>query len=80
MRSSIPLYKSGFFSNRMMNVAVAVCSAVQISAVVFSPIASVFGVVPLNVTQWMIVAGISLVPLITGEIGKIFFAKKRSST
>lgn len=81
MRSSVPLYKAGIFSNRMMNAAVAICTAVQISVVIFPPLAEIFGVVPLNATQWMVVAGLSLAPLITGEAGKMFFAgkKKRSS-
>mgnify|MGYP003293686334 CR=1 FL=1 len=41
------------------------------------PLAEIFGVVPLNATQWMIVAGLSLAPLITGETGKMFFAGKK---
>ena len=79
MRSALPLFKAGFFSNRMMNTAVLLCGAVQASVVVFPPLAEVFGVIPLNPVQWAAVAGLSFVPLITGEIGKIFFAKKKSS-
>ena len=78
-RSSLPLYKAGIFSNRMMNAAVLLCGAVQASVVVIPPLAGIFGVIPLNAVQWGAVAGLSLVPLITGEIGKIIFAGKKSS-
>ncbi|MBQ2841408.1 MAG: calcium-translocating P-type ATPase, PMCA-type [Clostridia bacterium] len=79
MRSSLPLFKAGIFSNRMMNIAVVLCTAVQAAVVVFSPLAEIFGVVALSGIQWMIVTGLSIVPLITGEIGKIVFTRKRSS-
>jgi Ca2+-transporting ATPase len=72
-RSSLPLYKAGLFGNRMMNLAVAVCVALQVAVVVIAPLANVFGTVPLNGKQWGIVIGLSAVPLITGEIGKIIF-------
>ncbi len=75
-RSSLPLYKAGFFSNRMMNLAVILCSAVQASVVIIPPLAEVFGVIPLNAVQWAVVAGLSLVPLIAGELGKALFARK----
>ncbi len=78
-RSSSPLYKAGFFSNKMMNIAVAVCTLVQAAVVIISPLADIFGTVPLNATQWAIVAGLSLVPLITGEIGKMIYAQKKSN-
>lgn len=76
MRSTLPLYKAGVFSNKMMNISVLVCCAMQ-AAVVFIPkLAKLFGVIPLNSVQWLTVIGLSLVPLISGEIGKLFFIKK----
>ncbi len=78
-RSSLPLYKAGFFSNKMMTLAVAVCSLVQAAVVVIPPLADIFGVVPLNTSQWGIVIVLSLVPLITGEIGKVLYAQKKSN-
>lgn len=77
MRSSLPLFKAGIFSNRMMNLAVALCSAVQASVVVFSPLAGIFGATALTGIQWLIVAGLSLVPLITGETGKTVYTRKK---
>lgn len=77
-RSSLPLYKAGFFSNKAMNFAVIVCTAVQASVVILEPLAKIFGVVPLSLNQWLIVLALSLVPLISGEIGKICFSKQKS--
>lgn len=79
MRSALPLFRAGVFSNRMMNMAVAVCGAVQASVVVFPPLARIFGVTALSSVQWATVAVLSLVPLITGEVGKTVFARKKSS-
>lgn len=74
-RSSVPLYKAGLFSNRMMTLAVIICTAVQASVVIFEPVANIFGVIPLNMNQWLVVAALSLAPLIISEIGKIIFSK-----
>ncbi|MBR5562179.1 MAG: calcium-translocating P-type ATPase, PMCA-type [Clostridia bacterium] len=74
-RSSLPLYKAGFFGNKMMNLAVAVCVILQAAVVVIAPLAKVFGTVPMNSAQWATVIALSLVPLITGEIGKAIFSK-----
>ena len=75
-RSSLPLYKTGIFSNKMMNLAVAVCTLVQAAVVIIPPFAEIFGTVKLNSVQWGIVAVLSLVPLIIGEIGKTFNKKR----
>ncbi len=77
MRSSLPLYKAGFFSNKAMTWAVIVCCAVQASVIVIKPLANVFGVISLNGTQWLIISALSLVPLFIGEIGKILFSHKK---
>ena len=76
MRSVFPLYKIGVFSNKMMNLSVIVCSAMQASVVFIPQLSSLFGVVPLSAAQWLTVIALSLVPLISGEIGKILFSKK----
>lgn len=75
MRSSLPLYKIGFFSNKTMNLALVLCCAVQAAVVVIPPLAHIFGVIPLNALQWLTVSGLSLIPLIAGETGKILFKK-----
>lgn len=76
MRSSLPLYKAGFFTNKTMTLAAAVCCAVQASVVIIPPLAEVFGVMALTGHQWLIVGLLSLLPLIAGEAGKILFPNK----
>lgn len=77
MRSSLPLYKAGFLSNKTMTLAVIVCTAVQASVIVIKPLADIFGVISLNGIQWLVVALLSLIPLFIGEIGKIIFSKNK---
>ncbi len=77
MRSALPLYKAGFFSNKMMTLAVAVCCIVQASVVVIPPLADIFGVTALNASQWLTVTVLSLLPLAVGEAGKIMFSGKQ---
>lgn len=78
MRSSLPLYKAGIFSNRIMNLAVILCTAVQASVVIIPPLADIFGVTPLTPIQWLIVAALSLVTLAVGEAGKIINTKTKT--
>lgn len=75
-RSSLPLHRAGFFSNKTMTFAVIVCSLVQAAVVAFKPLADIFGVIPLSNIQWFTVIVLSLTPLFSGEIGKIIFSRK----
>ncbi len=70
-RSSESLFKAGFFSNKTMNIAVAVCVILQCGVVCISPLAAVFGTVALSMAQWLTVFALSAMPLIIGEIGKL---------
>ncbi len=74
MRSTQPLFKAGIFSNKMMNIAVAVCTGVQAAVMIIPSLAEIFGTVPMNGAQWAIVAALSLVTLVIGEAGKIIRA------
>ena len=75
MRSAQPLYKAGFFSNKAMTLAVAVCCAVQASVVFIPALAEIFGVTALTAHQWITVGMLSVIPLAAGETGKILFPK-----
>ena len=75
-RSSAPVIGKGFFSNKMMNLAVAVCTALQAGVVCLPNIAPFFGTVPLNGIQWAVVFALSSMPLLIGEITKRLFAEK----
>ena len=77
MRSSLPLFKAGIFSNRMMNIAVAVCSAAQAGVVLIPQLANVFGVTPLSPVQWLTVIVLAAIPLVVGESGKTLCSIRR---
>ena len=77
MRSSQPLYITGFFSNKTMNMAFILCCAVQAAVVIIPPLARIFGVTALSGMQWMTVTGLSLIPLAAGEAGKILFKNRK---
>lgn len=55
-RSERSLFKIGWFSNRRMNLAFAVCLLLQVGVVMLPSAASLFSVVPLGITQWLLVA------------------------
>ena len=75
MRSTQPLYKTGLFSNKMMNIAVFVCTGVQAAVMLIPGLNSVFATVSMTGKQWMIVGGLSLTTLAIGEAGKIMNRK-----
>ena len=80
LRSSLPLYKAGFFSNKMMNTAIIICSAVQAAVVIFPTLAKLFGVTVLNPAQWLVAISLALVTLLVGEFGKIIFYSRHKSS
>lgn len=75
VRSDLSLFKIGFFSNPKMIFSFFVCLLLQISVVCIPFLNSVFKTVPLNPVQWLIVAGLSLSPLVIIEIEKALFKK-----
>lgn len=75
-RSSGPVIGKNFFANRIMNIAVAVCTVLQTSVVCLPAIAPFFGTVPLNMIQWATVFALSSMPLVIGEISKRLFNRK----
>ncbi len=69
-RSRFSLFTVGFFSNRRMNLALAVCLALQLGVVVFAPAAALFSAVPLNALQWLLTVALSAALLVAVEISK----------
>lgn len=76
MRSEHSIFKTGLFSNKALWGAFIVGTILQVSVISIEPLANLFKVVPLNFVQWEIVAGLSLVPLLTVELEKSFKKKK----
>ncbi len=72
MRSEHSLFKIGFFTNRNLNLA-ALASVLMVALVLFIPgISTVFGLIPLKATQYLIGLGLILVPLLVMEFSKQF--------
>ncbi len=69
-RSERSLFKIGWFSNRRMNLAFAVCLLLQVGVVMFEGTANLFGVVPLSGMQWLLVAALCAVLPAAVEISK----------
>ena len=71
MRSSKSVFKLGLFSNKRMNFAFVVCLILQISVVVIKPAAAIFKTVNLTAGGWLIVAALSVAPLVIIELQKL---------
>ena len=70
MRSEGPVLLHGMLKNRLLNLAFLVCGFLMVGVIAVEPLAAVFGSVPLNLMQWVIVSGLSLVPLLLCETEK----------
>ncbi len=69
-RSERSLFKIGWFSNRRMNIAFAVCLLLQVGVVMLPSAAALFSVVPLNAVQWLLVSALCAVLPAAVEISK----------
>jgi len=67
------IFKIGLFSNLYLSLAIASTLLLQ-AAVVYVPfLQAVFRTVPLNFTDWLLILGVSLSPILVVEIRKWFF-------
>ena len=69
MRSEHSLFKIGPFTNSTLNKA-ALVSVALVALVMFTPLRSLFGLISLSGTQYLIGLGLILVPLAVMEIAK----------
>jgi Ca2+-transporting ATPase len=63
------------FRNPWAVGAVALSLALQVAAVTVEPLAGVLGVAPLGTREWMVVAGLGLVPAVIGQAVKAVAAR-----
>ena len=70
MRSSHSLFKIGFFSNKTMNLSLLVCTALTAFVLFVPGVVSVFGMMLLDWWLYMVVIGLSLLPIAVMEIAK----------
>ncbi|MBQ6267010.1 MAG: cation-translocating P-type ATPase [Clostridia bacterium] len=76
LRGDLPLTRLGLRSNKLMLLAVAVCTALQAGVVVIAPLAGLFGCVMPGRAAWATTVALSLVPLLLGETGKRLALRK----
>ncbi len=71
-----PLFKIGFFKNKLMNYAV-IGSMVMILLVVYVPfLQPIFNTAPLGWEQWLEILPLVLIPSVAAELTKVFMLKQ----
>ncbi len=75
MRSERSLFKIGFFGNKTLNKA-ALTSLVLVLVVLFTPLASAFGLIRLSWEMYLMALGLILTPFVVMELAKAFGAIK----
>ena len=73
MRSEHSVLKLGLFSNRKLVAACGFCAFLMVSVVLFSPLSALFQTTALTALQWLIVAALSLCPLLVVEGEKLLW-------
>ena len=73
MRSQRSVLKLGIFSNRKLTAACLFCAALMVSVVVFPPLSNLFQTAALTGFQWLLVAALSLCPLLAVEGEKLLW-------
>ena len=70
------IFKTGIFGNTKLIFAFVIGLVMQISVISVPFLAEIFKAYPLNFLQWLIVAGLSIIPLFVVEIEKRFSRSK----
>lgn len=71
MRSEHSVLKLGLFSNPKLVMAFGVCAFLMVSVVLFPPLSALFRTTALTAFQWLLVALLSLCPLVVVEGEKL---------
>ncbi|MFR6277589.1 MAG: cation transporting ATPase C-terminal domain-containing protein [Acutalibacter sp.] len=75
MRSEHSVLKLGLFSNRKLVAACGLCAFLMVSVVLFPPLAALFKTTALTLPQWLLVAALSLCPLLVVEGEKLLWER-----
>lgn len=78
MRSEHSLWSVGIFSNKYLIGALIIGVILQVSVITIAPLAALFKVCALTGTQWLIVAFLSILPLLIVELQKRVSQKNKS--
>lgn len=73
MRSEHSVLKLGLLSNRKLVAACGFCAFLMVSVVLFPPLSALFQTTALTAFQWLIVAALSLCPLVVVEGEKLLW-------
>ena len=73
MRSEHSVLKLGLLSNRKLVVACGFCAFLMVSVVLFPPLSALFQTTALTALQWLVVAALSLCPLLVVEGEKLLW-------
>ncbi len=73
------IFKIGLFSNKWVIYSILISLAGMLSVIYFSPLANIFGFVPLKVSEIMIIALVASSVIIFGEIYKLVFHRNKSN-
>ena len=73
MRSEHSVLKLGLLSNRKLVAACGFCAILMVSVVLFPPLSSLFQTTALTALQWLVVAALSLCPLLVVEGEKLLW-------
>ena len=74
-RSKSSVFKIGMLSNKRLSISFIICALMQIT-VVSTPLSTIFKTIPLHTDAWLIVAGLSVLPLVIIEVGKAFVGRR----
>ena len=66
------VFKAGLFKNKLLIYSILLGVILQVVIVSVGPIADLFSVQSLQVRDWLIVIGLSLLPLVANELVKLF--------
>jgi Ca2+-transporting ATPase len=75
-RSNFESLFKGLFSNVWLWGAFFTSAIIHLGTIVFAPVHAVFGTHFLSVNQWLVVLFLSLIPIPTAEILKLFYRRK----
>lgn len=69
---TLSIFQLGLFSNRNLVYALLFGVVLQVCLVSIPALASIFSIHALDLADWLIVGGLSLLPLVVGEVHKVF--------
>ncbi|MBN2251014.1 MAG: calcium-translocating P-type ATPase, SERCA-type [Candidatus Altiarchaeota archaeon] len=71
-----PLFRVGLFSNRYLVLAIILSLSLQFLVIYFPPLQNIFKTVPLDVSDWLMILGVSSTAFIVPELWKLRTIRK----